>query len=93
MPRRRVNDLEISEPEDLIGSAKVVLSIKPHPVLPHLSKEFYRLKLASKENLECAVCMEPINCIHCISLWTCGHAFHARCTEHCITNRCPLCNV
>lgn len=94
MPRRRQTNIEIDEDsESMIGSAKVVVQMKPHPVMGHLAKEYFELRKNIGQKLECSVCMEQIDCKHCISLWTCGHSFHASCVEQCPTTRCPLCNL
>jgi hypothetical protein len=97
MPRRRAAapaiELDDEGDDSMVGSAKVVVQLKPHPVMPHLAKEYFVLKQRANETLECPVCLEKIDCKHCISLWTCGHSFHASCTEACTTTRCPLCNL
>lgn len=98
MPRRRrIRDDEEDDEDDLplhmVEFAKVITTVRPHAVRQHLANEYYDLKAKVGETLECAICLEKIDCKRCLQLWTCGHSFHATCTAQCSTNRCPLCNL
>ena len=94
--RRILQDSDDDEQtENLIDSAKLTFSIKPHAVKSFLSQEFFNLKKKdnAQTDLECSICLEKINCIKCFTLWTCGHYFHASCCAQLKTNRCPICNL
>ena len=59
------------------------------PVSDFLTNEYIRLKLAAKENMDCAVCLSEICCDKCFVLLNCGHNFHLKCISK--ITICPLC--
>ena len=56
---------------------------------PFLRDFVFESHLKNKTELECPICMEPIDCKHCFCLLSCGHHAHSFCLHR--LNRCPIC--
>ena len=86
MPRNRnrnnglivLDEFSIEPPKEPIRLAK-----------DYLKNNYYNLLKEKGEKIECAVCMEEIDCKNCFCLLTCGHYFHLHEVLKC--NTCPLC--
>ena len=59
------------------------------PVKDFLKNEYWDLKKFKNEILECAICLNNIDCKNCYCLLSCGHGFHISCVIR--TDKCPLC--
>jgi len=90
MPRRRQNTVELDEEAtnelvNLVMNGTTAVSTR-------LSQKHYDLlKHKGDEQLECAICLDDIDCRNCFSLLPCGHHYHLMCWMKVTDQRCPLC--
>jgi len=89
MPRtRNANIQEITAEEiqeEMFNTRKLNL------VETKLKNDYYEMKKKLNERIECCICMEAIDCIHCLALCRCGATIHL--FEWLKCNKCPICRV
>lgn len=103
MPRRRITEEDQTfvmdlggielQPAQLISHTKITHVLKPHPVKKALSNNYFDLLKSAGTDLQCAICLEQIDCRCCFELWSCSHFYHASCSSQIVTTKCPQCNL
>jgi len=98
MPRRRNNPrasiqlIDVQPQDEIIwDDTNVTPEYKEpcRPVKDCLKNNYYRLLKEKKEDMQCSVCLDPIDCEKCFYLLSCSHYFHIGCAIKC--TYCPLC--
>lgn len=90
MPRRRRNDNhEFIDPDTHV--LNILTDAVKITVQPHLKDTYYDMAKRLNHKLNCAVCMDDLNCKHCFCLLVCGHFIHTDCFMRMPDNKCPIC--
>ena len=89
MPRtRNANIVQITTDE--IPDSQYNIN-KINLVETKLRNDYFEMKKKLNENIECCICMEVINCVHCLALCRCGSTLHL--FEWLRCNKCPICRI
>jgi len=87
MPRRRQDNIYD------INNNLLELVVAEEPsfklVKDHLRIKYFEMMKKSREKMECAICLNEIDCVNCFALGVCGHAFHLH--EALRVDKCPIC--
>ena len=52
---------------------------------------FYTMQKELKQEMECIICMDKLECKSCFVLLNCGHSFHSKCLLFLVDKQCPVC--